>query len=91
MYGNIGSTMFGWCAARRVGIQKESETVVEKRIESAAIIAAALLRHHPNPSTEKIIDLLAQALEAIDAAVGLENRRSAKRQADLKVNTMVKR
>ena len=71
--------------------KKESETVVEKRIESAAIIAAALLRHHPNPSTEKIIDLLAQALEAIDAAVGLENRRSAKRQADLKVNTMVKR
>ncbi len=64
---------------------------MEKRIESASIIAAALLRNHPNPSTEKIVELLAQALDAIDAAVGLENRRSAKRQAELKVNTLVKR
>ena len=90
MYGNIGATRFGRFAARRV-VYKKRETVVEKRVESAAIIAAALLRHHPNPSTEKIVDLLAQALEAIDAAVSLENRRSAKRQAELKVNTMIKR
>jgi hypothetical protein len=64
---------------------------MENRIQSAAIIAAALLRNNPAPSTEKIVELMAQALEAIDMATGLENRRVAKKSAELRMNSVPKR
>jgi len=64
---------------------------MDKRIEAAATIVAALLRDHPKPSTEKIAELLTQALDAVDVAIGLENRRHAKKNAELRMNTLPRR
>ena len=64
---------------------------MENRVESAAIITAALLRDHHMPSTEKIVELFTQALEAVDAAIGMEHRRHAKKNAELKMNTVPRR
>lgn len=64
---------------------------MEHRLQSAAIITAGLLRDYPTPSTEKIVELMAQALEAIDVATGLENRRVAKKTAELKMNSLPRR
>lgn len=61
------------------------------KMEAAAILTAALLRDYKKPTTEQLVDLLAQSLEAIDAAIGLENRRHAKRQAELKTHTVAAR
>lgn len=64
---------------------------MEKRIEAAAILAAALMRDHPNPSTEKVAELLMQAIDAVDLAIGMENRRNAKKIAELRMNTLPRR
>ena len=64
---------------------------MEKRMEAAAIIAAALMRDHPKPSADKIAELLSEALEAVDIAIGLENRRHAKKNAELRMNTVPRR
>jgi hypothetical protein len=64
---------------------------MDKKIESAAIIAAALLRNHTNPSTEKIVELLSQALDAIHVVDGLENKRAAQKNAELKMNSITRR
>jgi hypothetical protein len=64
---------------------------MENRIQAAAIIAAALLRDYPVPTTDKIVELMTQALEAIDVATGLENRRAAKKSAELKMNSVPRR
>jgi hypothetical protein len=62
---------------------------MEKRLESAAIIAASLLRDYSQPSTEKIVELLAQSLRAIDDAVNAESKRLAQKHAELKSGTVV--
>jgi hypothetical protein len=64
---------------------------MDQRIQSASIIAAALLRDKPNPGTEKIAELLSQALEALDIATGLENKRMARKAAALKMNVIGRR
>jgi hypothetical protein len=64
---------------------------MENRIQAAAIITAALLRDYPVPTTDKIVELMTQALEAIDVATGLENRRAAKKSAELKMNSVPRR
>jgi hypothetical protein len=64
---------------------------MEKRLESAAIIAASMLRDYSQPSTEKIVELLAQSLRAIDDAVNAESRRLAQKHAELKSGTVVMR
>jgi uncharacterized protein with PIN domain len=64
---------------------------MDKRLESAAIITAALLRDFPQPTTEKIVELLVQSLEAVEEAVSAENKRSAQKHAALKTNTVVVR
>ncbi len=64
---------------------------MEIRIQSAAIITAALLREHHKPTTEKIVELMTQALDAVDVVTGLENRRVAKKNAELKMNTVSRR
>ena len=79
-----------WIRLQRRKAQK-SETSMEQRIQSAAIIAAALLRDYPAPSTDKIVELMTQALEVIDITTGLENRRAAKKSAELKMNTLQRR
>jgi len=60
-------------------------------MQAAATIVAALLRDYPKPSTEKIVELLVQSLDAIDEAVSAENKRSAQKHAALKMNTVVRR
>ena len=64
---------------------------MDRKLQSAAVITAALLRNHPNPSTEKIAELLAQALSAMHVAEGMENRRIAQRSAELKINVVQRR
>lgn len=64
---------------------------MENLIKSAAIITAALLRDHPNASTEKIADLMGQSLGAIEMAIGRQNSRNAQKHAELKKAVMVKR
>ncbi|WP_342617689.1 hypothetical protein [Rhodoferax sp. GW822-FHT02A01] len=64
---------------------------MDKRLESAAIIAAALLREYRQPTTEKIVELLVQSLHAVDEAVSAENKRSAQKHAALKSNTVIVR
>jgi hypothetical protein len=64
---------------------------MEKRLESAAIIAASLLRDYSQPNTEKIVELLAQSLRAIDDAVNAESKRLAQKHAELKSATVVTR
>ena len=64
---------------------------MEKRTQAAAIITAALLRDYPKPSLEKITELLAQALEAVDVAISLETRRQTKKNAELRMNTVSRR
>jgi hypothetical protein len=60
----------------------------KKRLESAAIIAASLLRYSSHPSTKKILELLAQSLRAIDDAVKAESKRLAQKNAELKSGTV---
>lgn len=64
---------------------------MENMINSAAILTAALLRDHPNASTEKIADLMGQALGALELAIGRQNTRNAQKHAALKNATVVKR
>jgi hypothetical protein len=64
---------------------------MDNRIEAAAIIASALLRDHSDPTPEKIAELLEKAMEAVDLAVAADNRRVAKRNAELKMNLMTRR
>ena len=64
---------------------------MDKQLEAAAIITAALLRNHANPSTETIVDLLTQALDALHIAGGLENKRAAQKNAALKMNSAPRR
>jgi hypothetical protein len=61
----------------------------EKRLESAAIIAASLLRDYSQPSTEKIVELLEKSLRAIDDAVNAESKRLAQKHAELKSGNLV--
>lgn len=61
------------------------------KLEAAATITAALLRDYKKPTTEQLVELLTQSLEAIDEAIGLENRRNAKKQAELKTHTVAAR
>jgi hypothetical protein len=67
------------------------EIKMDKRLESAAITTAALLRDYPQPTTEKIVELPVQSLEAVEEAVSAENKRSAQKHAALKANTVVVR
>ena len=64
---------------------------MDKRIEAAAIITAGLLKDHPQPSTEKIVELLVQSLDAVNEAISIENMRVAKKHAALKMNTVAVR
>ena len=64
---------------------------MDNKMHSAAVIAAALLREHPAPTTDTIVELISQALDAIDIATGLENSRVAKRAAALRINTVTRR
>jgi hypothetical protein len=64
---------------------------MDKRMEAAAIITAALLRDYQKPKTETIVELLTQSLDAINEAISIENMRTAKKHAALKMNTVVSR
>ena len=64
---------------------------MDNMINSAAILTAALLRDHPNASTEKIADLMGQALSALELAIGRQNTKNAQKHAALKNATVVKR
>ena len=64
---------------------------MENLIKSATILTAALLRDHPNPSTEKIAQLMGQSLEAIEMAIGRQNSRNAQKHAELKKASIIKR
>lgn len=64
---------------------------MDNMINSAAILTAALLRDHPNASTEKIADLMGQALSALELAISRQNTRNAQKHAALKNANIVKR
>jgi hypothetical protein len=64
---------------------------MENMITSAAILTAALLRDHPNASTEKIAELMGQSLSALELAIGRQNTRNAQKHAALKNANVVKR
>jgi hypothetical protein len=64
---------------------------MENKLESAAIIASSLLRDIPKPSTEKIVEVLVQSLDAVDEAISVEKKRTAKRQAEVKGYTLAVR
>jgi hypothetical protein len=64
---------------------------MDKRMEAAAIITAALLRDYQKPKIETIVELLTQSLDAINEAISIENMRTAKKHAALKMNTVVVR
>jgi hypothetical protein len=76
-----------------VGIYKNiyRETSMDNTIKSAAIITAALLRNHANASTEKIAELMGQAMDAIELATSRQNSRNAQKHAELKKAVMIKR
>jgi hypothetical protein len=62
---------------------------MEHRLESAAIIAASLLRDYSQPSTAKIVELLVQSLTAVDGALREEIKRSAQMHEELRSNAAV--
>lgn len=64
---------------------------MDRRMEAAAVITAALLRDYQKPKIETIVELLSQSLEAVNEAISIENMRSAKKHAELKMNTVVSR
>jgi hypothetical protein len=64
---------------------------MDRRMDAAAIITAALLRDYQKPTTETIVELLTQSLEAVNEAISIENMRAAKKHAALKMNTVAPR
>ncbi len=64
---------------------------MENLLKSASIITVGLLRAHPNPSTEKIAELLGQSLDALEIATGRLNTRNAKKNAEMKMSKVVTR
>jgi hypothetical protein len=64
---------------------------MDRRMDVAAITTAALLRDYQKPKTETIVELLTQSLEAINETISIENMRTAKKHAALKLNTVVSR
>jgi uncharacterized protein YwlG (UPF0340 family) len=64
---------------------------MDRRMEAAATITAALLRDYQKPKTETIVELLIQSLDAVNEAISIENTRTAKKHAALKMNTVVPR